>query len=73
MKNQEKFFSTIGKIQPLKALTHIIAFNNFFRFGAPSRPLRSLEDMIAFLSGSETYNELADFTSYSQSTDVNRD
>ena len=35
------------------------------RFGAPSRPLRSLDDMIAFLGGSETYNDLADFTSYS--------
>ena len=39
-------------------------FYDDFRFGAPTRPLRSLEDMIAFLGGSETYDDLADFTSY---------
>ena len=38
---------------------------NYERFGAPTRPLRSLEDMVAFLGGSETYADLADFTSYS--------
>jgi len=26
------------------------------RFGAPSRPLKSLEDMMTFLSGSATYD-----------------
>ena len=44
-----------------------------FRYGAPTRPLRSLDDLIAFLGGSETYAELADFTSYSVSSDVNQD
>ena len=55
---QGQYFFTIGNIN-----------NN--RFGAPSRPLRSLEDMIAFLGGSDTYSELADFNSYAVSADIN--
>jgi len=43
---------------------NLIEFKIKIRFGAPSRPLRSLEDMIAFLGGSDTYSDLADFTSY---------
>ena len=58
MIKQEQYYSTIGKI-------------NYKRFGAPSRPLRSLEDMIAFLGGSDTYSELADFNSYGVSADIN--
>ena len=55
---QGQYFFTIGNIN-----------NN--RFGAPSRPLRSLEDMIEFLGGSDTYSELADFNSYAVSADIN--
>lgn len=43
------------------------------RFGAPSRPLRSLEDLITFLSGSSTYDQLADFASFNHAMDVNQD
>ena len=60
MKKLELFYFIIGKI-------------NKKRFGAPSRPLRSLEDVIAFLGGSDTYSELADFNSYSVSSDINQD
>lgn len=71
-RNRGRFFSTTGK-REFNALNGNYWFNLRNRFGAPTRPLRSLDDMIAFLSGSETYNDLADFTSYSQSTDVNKD
>ena len=43
------------------------------RFGAPSRPLKNLEDMMMFLSGSATYDQLADFASYNHAMDVNQD
>lgn len=53
-----------------EAAAKVLFYN---RFGAPSRPLRSLEDMMAFLSGSATYDQLADFASYNHAMDVNQD
>ena len=50
-----------------------IGISIYIRYGAPTRPLRSLDDMIAFLGGSETYAELADFNSYKVSSDINSD
>lgn len=35
--------------------------------------MRSLEDLITFLSGSATYDQLADFASYNHAMDVNQD
>ena len=43
------------------------------KFGSPTRPLRSLDDMIAFLGGSATIDELADFISYDTAMDNNTD
>jgi hypothetical protein len=34
------------------------------KFGAPTRPHRNMDDMMNFLSGSETYDDLFDFVSY---------
>ena len=53
--------------------TFLKEFFTILRFGAPSRPLRSLEDLIAFLGASDTYSDLADFTSYKVSSDINED
>ncbi|EGR30462.1 hypothetical protein IMG5_131360 [Ichthyophthirius multifiliis] len=73
----DPYFFESGRIQAaidLKQNDEQAVSKLFFnRFGAPSRPLRSLEDMIAFLSGSVTYDQLADFTSYSHAMDVNAD
>ncbi|KAL4431891.1 hypothetical protein ABPG74_012703 [Tetrahymena malaccensis] len=48
-----------------------VLFKN--RVGAPTRPLRSLDDMMTFLSGSATYDQLADYASYNHAMDVNQD
>mgnify|MGYP006976765947 FL=1 len=45
----------------------------FNKFGAPTRPLRSLDDLITFLAGSWTYDQLADFVSYNAGMDINMD
>ena len=34
------------------------------KFGAPTRPHRNMDEMMAFLSGSETYDNLFEFLSY---------
>ncbi len=43
------------------------------KFGAPTRPHRNMDDMMNFLSGSETYDDLFDFVSYPVASDINRD
>ena len=43
------------------------------KFGAPVKPHRSIEDIMAFLGGSETYDNLFDFLSYNPAMDVNSD
>jgi hypothetical protein len=43
------------------------------RMGAPTRPHRSLEDLITFLAGSKTFDDLAEFTSYDTASDINND
>jgi len=53
------------------AYARTVLFYN--KFGAPTRPLRSLDDMIAFLGGSKTIDELADFVSYDTAMDNNGD
>lgn len=35
--------------------------------------MRSLDDMITFLAGSGTYDQLADFVSYNAGMDINMD
>lgn len=45
----------------------------FNKFGAPTRPIKSLDDMMVFLAGSWTYDQLADFISYSTAMDINMD
>jgi len=45
----------------------------FNRFGAPSRPHRNLDDLLIFLAGSATLDQLADFVSYNAGMDVNMD
>ena len=45
----------------------------FNRFGAPTRPLRTMEDMMTFLAGSAIFDQLADFLSYNQAMDINTD
>jgi len=45
----------------------------FNKFGAPTRPVKTLDDMIAFLAGSWTYDQLADFVSYNAGMDINMD
>lgn len=51
-----------------EAAAKVLFYN---RFGAPSRPLRSLDDMMNFLGGSATYDQLADFASYNHAMDIN--
>lgn len=34
------------------------------RMGAPTRPVRSLDDLLTFMAGSKTYDDLSDFASY---------
>lgn len=48
----------------------IIFYN---KFGAPTRPHRNMEQMMAFLSGNETYDDLFDFISYQVAADINRE
>jgi hypothetical protein len=43
------------------------------KFGAPTRPLRSLDDLMTFLAGSKTFDDLADFLSYNTAMDINTD
>lgn len=52
-----------------------IAYKTVFfnRFGAPSRPLRTMEDMMVFLAGSAIFDQLADFVSYNAAMDINTD
>lgn len=45
----------------------------FNRVGAPTRPLRSMDDMITFLSGSWTFDQFADFVSYNEGMNINMD
>eukprot|EP01017_Pseudomicrothorax_dubius_P008620 TRINITY_DN12853_c0_g1_i3.p1 TRINITY_DN12853_c0_g1~~TRINITY_DN12853_c0_g1_i3.p1 ORF type:complete len:179 (-),score=58.72 TRINITY_DN12853_c0_g1_i3:119-655(-) len=45
----------------------------FNRFGAPTRPHKSLDDLLVFLAGSWTYDQLADFISYNNAMDINMD
>ena len=45
----------------------------FNRFGAPTRPLRTMEDMMVFLAGSAIFDQLADFVSYNGAMDINMD
>lgn len=52
------------------AAKEILFYN---KFGAPTRPLRSLDDLITFLAGSATFDQLADFISYSSAMDINMD
>jgi hypothetical protein len=39
----------------------VLFYNNF---GAPTRPHRNMDEMMAFLSGSETYDSLFEFIGY---------
>lgn len=48
-----------------------VLFKN--RLGAPTRPHKNLDDLLKFLSGSKTYEQLADFISYAEAMDVNKD
>lgn len=43
------------------------------KFGAPTRPLKSLDDLMTFLAGSQTFDDLADFLSYDTAMDINGD
>lgn len=43
------------------------------RFGAPSRPHRNLDDLLTFLAGSATLDQLADFVSYNTAMEINMD
>mmetsp|Transcript_49365 Transcript_49365/g.56864 ORF Transcript_49365/g.56864 Transcript_49365/m.56864 type:complete len:180 (-) Transcript_49365:206-745(-) len=45
----------------------------FNKFGAPTRPVRTLDDMIIFLAGSWSFDQLADFISYTTAMDTNND
>eukprot|EP00339_Tiarina_fusa_P008256 CAMPEP_0117010578 /NCGR_PEP_ID=MMETSP0472-20121206/9286_1 /TAXON_ID=693140 ORGANISM="Tiarina fusus, Strain LIS" /NCGR_SAMPLE_ID=MMETSP0472 /ASSEMBLY_ACC=CAM_ASM_000603 /LENGTH=90 /DNA_ID=CAMNT_0004713143 /DNA_START=228 /DNA_END=500 /DNA_ORIENTATION=- len=45
----------------------------FNRIGGPTRPHRSLEDLMTFLAGSWTYDQFFDFISYNAGMDVNTD
>ena len=59
------------KLKVIDAEAREILFYN--RFGAPSRPMRSMDEMMKFLSGNETYDDLLDFVSYSTASDINSD
>lgn len=59
------------EIEALDNKAREILFYN--KFGAPTRPLRSLDDVMAFLGGSKTFDDLADFLSYNSAMDMNTD
>lgn len=41
--------------------------------GAPTRPHRSLEEILLFLAGSETFEDLSNFASFKDASDINMD
>lgn len=41
--------------------------------GAPTRPHRSLEDLLVFLAGSQTFTDLAESVSFETASDINTD
>lgn len=43
------------------------------KFGGPTRPHRNLENLLIFLAGSITYEQLGDFISYGVGMDINMD
>ena len=59
------------ELEALDARAREMLFYN--RFGAPTRPTRSMDEMMAFLAGSKTFDDLADFLSYDGSMSVNTD
>ncbi|CAK60416.1 unnamed protein product (macronuclear) [Paramecium tetraurelia] len=59
------------ELERLDAEADKILFKN--RLEAYSRPHRSLEDLIAFLSGSKTFDQFADFISYEEAMNNSMD
>ena len=43
------------------------------RMGAPTRPHRNLEDILIFLAGSKTFDDLSDFASFPAAANINTD
>jgi hypothetical protein len=43
------------------------------RMGAPTRPHRSLEEILIFLAGSKTFDDLSDFASFETASNINTD